>query len=229
MSVAKQNCRWHYQADVNQLIGDLRDRIAVLAENSIKEKGFFTIVLAGGSTPKMLYQQLISLPTDWSRWQIYFGDERCLPIGHIDRNDTMAKQAWLNHISMPKENIHSIHAEKMHLGAVEYSALVNQVNQFDLVLLGLGEDGHTASLFPNDQSGMLVVAPSAVLIDHAPKPPSRRISLSAQRLGGADAVWFLATGVSKREALLAWRAGESIPAATINCENGIDIFTDQAF
>jgi 6-phosphogluconolactonase len=229
MSAAKQIYRWHYQADVNQLIFDLRNRIAALAEKSIKDKGIFTVVLAGGSTPKMLYQQLISLQTDWSCWRIYFGDERCLPVGHADRNDTMVKQAWLNHINIPIENIHSIHADKMQIGAVDYSALVNQVTHFDLVLLGLGEDGHTASLFPHDQSGMLVDSPVAVFIDHAPKPPSQRISLSAQRLGGAEAVWFLATGLSKREALLGWRAGESIPASTINCEKGVDIFTDQLF
>jgi 6-phosphogluconolactonase len=228
MAVAKQICRWHVQADVNQLVSDLRYRIAALAEKSIKEKGVFTIVLAGGSTPKMLYQQLIDLKTDWSRWQIYFGDERCLPVESADRNDTMAKKAWLNHVNIPTESIHSIDAEQKHLGAVDYSALVNQVNRFNLVLLGLGEDGHTASLFPGDLSGMLENAPSALLINNAPKPPAQRISLSARRLAQSDAVWFLATGATKREVLSDWKAGESIPAEKIICKNGVDIFTDQS-
>ena len=88
------------------LVDALCARIARLAAQCCDERGYFTIVLAGGSTPRELYQQLRHLVADWQCWHIYFGDERCLPAGHPDRNDSMAAVAWLDHVAIPPPHIH---------------------------------------------------------------------------------------------------------------------------
>jgi 6-phosphogluconolactonase len=225
--VAQQITRWHYQPDTQRLLMDLSASIGDCARQAINLRGVFSIVLAGGSTPKALYQLLPSLDTDWTRWQIYFGDERCLPMGDTDRNDTMAMQSWLEKVPIPAARIHCIAAEQFHQAAINYSALLEFVDIFDLVLLGVGEDGHTASLFPGDNTGFSHTAADALFVTDSPKPPSQRITLSALRLSRADAVWFLATGEGKREILQRWRSGEELPVAKIMPFAGVDIFTDQ--
>ncbi len=207
------------QASLNQAA---LEKIIALAEPSIKTRGQFHIVLAGGSTPKKVYTMLKNIKTDWHKWQIYFGDERCLDSDHKDRNSTMAFEAWLNHIDIPMQNIHAIPAE---LGPVEgahlYNQTLSQVDDFDLVLLGLGEDAHTASLFPGHSWDNNV---DALAVFDAPKPPPLRISMSPARLSRSKSVLFLVSGKEKQTAINQWKAGDLIPASTVTCNNGVDVF-----
>ena len=203
---------------------DVVTGITQLASQCIRQQGLFRIVLTGGNTPRPIYRELRTIDTDWAAWQIYFGDERCLPRGDPDRNDTMARDTWLTHVPIPAEQIHAIPAELgAESGARVYGALLTGVERFDLVLLGLGEDGHIASLFPGhpqDDHAMVVA------VHDAPKPPPDRISLSASTLSRADQVWFLVIGEGKREALKNWYRQQTIPACTIRPAQGVDIFTD---
>lgn len=226
MDCEAQIRRWHIESDNDVLINDLTSRIAQLSEETIKSNGFFSMVLAGGSTPKTFYEQLIHLNTDWSCWKIYFGDERCLPTNHPDRNDTMATKAWLNHIDIPAQNIFPIAAENGADGAKAYANVIRNVDYFDLVLLGVGEDGHTASLFPNDYSGIKENSPDVLAVFDAPKFPLERISLSAKCLSRGRNVWFLALGWPKYDALDRWAKGEALPVSYIKPKAGVDIFTD---
>ena len=107
--------------------------------------------------------------------------------------------------------------------AAQYTYSLQDVGPFDLVLLGLGEDGHTASLFPGDDWGSDTDAPDALAIAGAPKPPAERVSLSAARLRRARNVLFLVTGASKREAVARWRRGDTLPAAAIRPAAGVDV------
>ncbi len=198
------------------------ERVVALSDSSIKAQGQFHLVLAGGSTPKNVYTLLKNINTDWHKWHIYFGDERCLDSTHQDRNSTMAFEAWLNHIDIPTQNIHTIPAE---LGPVEganlYNETLSKVGDFDLVLLGLGEDAHTASLFPGhrwDNNS------DALAVFDAPKPPPLRISMSPARLSRSKSVLFLVSGKEKQTAINQWKAGDLIPASTITCNNGVDVF-----
>jgi 6-phosphogluconolactonase len=141
----------------------------------------------------------------------------------------MASQAWLEHVGIPAAQIHVIHAE---LGAEEaaslYAATIESLEMFDLVLLGLGQDGHTASLFPGQICGAESHQPAVLAVHQAPKPPADRVSLSAWRLSATSRVWFLVTGADKAPAVRQWRSGVGIPAAAIKPVGGVDVWADIA-
>ena len=215
--------RWHIFDDFETLADDLITRLSHCASEAIAERGAFSIVLAGGHTPQALYRELPEVATDWRSWFVYFGDERCLPRGDAERNDSMARRSWLDHVPIPAQQIFSVPAELgADAGAQAYADTLAGVPAFDVVLLGLGEDGHTASLFP----GLPPCAAAACAVHGAPKPPRQRISMGAARLGAARDVWFLVSGEGKREALQALRGGAAIPAASVKPAAGVDIFTD---
>jgi 6-phosphogluconolactonase len=161
----------------------------------------------------LAYGLLARAEADWSRWQLWYGDERCLPVDDPERNSVMADRVWLRDSSIPRADIHPIPAELgAETAAAAYAELIAPVLLFDLVLLGMGEDGHTASLFPGQRHDPgQTVHP----VHDAPKPPPDRVSLSATVLGRARGVLMLVTGAGKREALARWRAGEALPIATI--------------
>lgn len=190
-------------------------RIAELASQAIAVRGVFHIALAGGETPRRCYEKLRRLAIDWPHVQIYFGDERCLPDGDPQRNDTMVRDALLAHVAIPPANIHAMSAE---LGAREasdrYEAVLDSVALFDLVLLGMGEDGHTASLFPDNPASASAAA--VVPVFGAPKPPAERVSLGMNTLNAARQKIFLVAGAGKREALERILKGALLPAACIN-------------
>ncbi|HID48483.1 MAG TPA: 6-phosphogluconolactonase, partial [Chromatiales bacterium] len=193
----------------------------------LRRRGRFRIVLSGGTTPRTIYRSLREGETDWTGWHVYFGDERCLPAGDPGRNDHMAREAWLDHVPVPGAQIHSIPAERgSEAGARAYGELLDAVDVFDLVLLGLGEDGHTASLFPGHPPGAEPEAPAVLAVHDAPKPPPERISLSARRLSASRRVWFLVSGAGKADALAAWQRGDDIPARYVCPPAGVDIYTD---
>jgi 6-phosphogluconolactonase len=110
--------------------------------------------------------------------------------------------------------------------AQQYSTVLRAVGDFDLVLLGIGEDGHTASLFPGHDWGAAPGSPDTLAVFDAPKPPPQRVSLSAARLSRARQVIFLVSGESKRKAVEAWRAGKDIPAQAIRPAAGVDVLVE---
>lgn len=221
--------RWQVFPDVAVLAGEAAALILDAARQSIAARGVFHLVLAGGNTPKGAYERLRECGANWAKWQIYFGDERCLPRGDPGRNDTMVRRVWLDHIRIPPVNIHPIPAEHgAEKGAQRYAEILRRVPEFDLVLLGLGEDGHTASLFPGQQYGLEKDDMVAVAVRMAPKPPRERVSLSAMRLSRARRVLFLVGGDAKREAVKMWRAGADIPARRITPAQGVDVYVDRA-
>lgn len=220
-----QTCRWHPFDSALELEQAAIAEILLAARHAINSRGAFHIVLAGGTTPRKVYEALRDAKTEWQAWHVYFGDERCLPSDHAERNSRMATLAWLAHVAIPAAQIHPIPAEEAaSVAAEKYARVVNKVGLFDLVLLGLGEDGHTASLFPDHDWGSGEDAQCTLTVLDAPKPPPQRVSLSARRLSDARQVIFLVTGSGKAEAVKNWRSGISVPAAAITPANGVDIF-----
>lgn len=222
-----QRCRWHPQADRAALQRTALMRILEADAAARQQRGEFHLVLAGGETPRDIYRLLGAVSADWAAWHIYFGDERCLPPDDPARNSRMAGYAWLDHVPIPPRQIHPIPGE---LGAVQaaaaYEETLRTVGRFDLVLLGLGEDGHTASLFPGQDwrraPGDLDVLP----IYDAPKAPPQRVSLSPARLARTRQLIFLVDGRSKRQAVADWRAGKDIPARHIAPPGGVDVLVE---
>lgn len=222
LNTSLSNTRWHTfqsQRDINHAAVS---RILQAAEQAIAKYGSFLIVLAGGSTPKSVYQLLSKASADWANWHIYHNDDRCLPIDNAERNSKMARDVWLSHVAIPQNQIHDIPTELGNVeGAKAYAKTLQGVRAFDLVILGLGEDGHTASLFPNqtvDNSA------DVVPVFNAPKPPADRVTMSQNRLNKTHEVLFLVTGSGKQEALDNWRKGVKIPATLIAPENGVDVY-----
>lgn len=219
------NNRWHTLETADQVALAAYEQILKSAEQAIADHGTFKLVLAGGSTPEKVYRLLAHADADWSKWYIYYGDERCLPADHADRNSLMATSAFLEKVAIPNVQIFTIPAE---LGpepaAKKYQQIVASALPFDMVLLGMGEDGHTASLFPGHQYQEKELAHA---VYNSPKPPPERVSISAKALSNTQQLIFLITGANKQEAVKNWRSGQDLPVATIVPENPIDIYIDK--
>ncbi|MBA0014424.1 MAG: 6-phosphogluconolactonase [Nitrosospira sp.] len=225
--VAPTPYRWHTASNLQDLHDAALTAILDSAMLAIRQRGAFHLVISGGETPRKIYQQLRTAQADWSKWHIYFSDERCLPTTDKNRNSRMAGEAWLDLVPIPESQIYIIPTEiGAPQSALRYAAILSTVKMFDLVLLGLGEDGHTASLFPNHDWGDKPDSPNTLAVINAPKPPSERVSLSATRLSHSRGVLFIVAGESKRNAVAKWRHGENIPAQAIVPEAGVDILIE---
>ena len=208
---------WRVFSDPEALVARLADALCGEADRAIAAHGAFHLVLAGGSTPLALYRALAQRNAGDAHWHLWYGDERCLPEGHRERNSRLIETAWLAASRIPPENRRPIPAE---LGATQaadlYAGRLKDVADFDVVLLGMGEDGHTASLFPQHDWGVSQEALDVLAVHDAPKPPLERVSLSAARLSRSSRVWFVITGSGKRTAVAHWKAGEALPVAHVH-------------
>ena len=170
-----------------------------------------TFALAGGSTPRACYERLSADSLPWGRVVVLFGDERCVAPEDAESNFRMAREALLDRVAPL-----TVHRMPGELGpeaaAALYSAVVDSLRPLDLVLLGVGEDGHTASLFPGHPE--VGARGSAVGVRAAPKPPADRVSLTLEVLREARRVLVLATGAGKRDAVARARRGE-VPSGMI--------------
>ncbi|MDX1735595.1 MAG: 6-phosphogluconolactonase [Halioglobus sp.] len=193
------------------------------AAASISARGRFVLALCGGRTPERLYRRLAEADEDWDRWHLVYGDERCLPCHHEDRNSTLVTRCWLDAIDFPSENHHVPEVELgSDVAAARYAAAIETLLPLDMALLGIGEDGHTASLFPGHTHPFHSVVP----VHDAPKPPAQRISLSYATLCDAAAVCFLVTGAAKHDALRRCLQGDDLPAARIRGKTRTTLVTD---
>ena len=193
------------------------------AKIAIKEKGSFSLVLSGGTTPVNVYKLLAKEQVNFDKWHIYFGDERCFPLDHLERNSNIAKSTWLSKVNILKSNIFIIPAELGNSeGALAYEKLLDKKKPFDLVMLGLGDDGHIASLFPSHQWDN---SKQVVSVSNSPKAPSDRISLTPSRLSNTQDVLFLISGKNKVNAFKQWKEGVDLPANLISAKNKILIMT----
>jgi 6-phosphogluconolactonase len=193
----------HVFASVNELYQAAALDFQTRASQAIAARGRFCVALAGGSTPKGVYAALAQLDAvPWSNIQLFWGDERCVPPDHLDSNFGMARETLLDHIAIPHENIHRIKGELGTTAAtLEYQSqlevIFDGVPVFDLIHLGLGFDGHTASLFP----GQTTLENPAFVLEAFPNPDLSpqvaRVSLGLTTINAARAVQFFVTGAGK--------------------------------
>ncbi|MBI3431588.1 MAG: 6-phosphogluconolactonase [Hydrogenophilales bacterium] len=216
-------------ADATSLVRALADALCVEADAAIAARGAFHLVLAGGNTPRALYAELARRGAGDARWYIWYGDERCLPASDPGRNSAMVEAAWLASSNIPEEHRWPVPAEYgASEGATVYADWLGRVGEFDVVLLGMGEDGHTASLFPGHDWGEVSGSPDVLAVQGAPKPPTERVSLSAERLNRSRKLWFVIAGAVKHAALARWRQGERLPVGAVHGKVETVVWLDAA-
>ncbi len=190
-------------ADRPALVARSLELVQARIRTAVAEHGRCTIALAGGSTPKPLYEGLAQLNLPWSNIHIFWGDERYVPIDHPDSNAGMAKAAWLDQVPIPTTQIHIMptHLADPAEAANAYEALLQDLlgyqPTFDIVLLGMGDDGHTLSLFPHTAA----VNVSDRLVTVGNKDGAPRITLTAPVVNQSRCVLFLVSGSNKQAAL----------------------------
>ena len=211
------------------------------AKRAIAERGRFTVALAGGSTPRATYEMLAqeyprgnSEDLDWDRVHVFFGDERTVPADHEDSNYRMAKEALLDHV--PVGDVHRMRGELPPEEAAEayeeelQGFFGEELPRLDLILLGMGPDGHTASLFP--ETSALEVHDRLVVANPVLELETTRITLTVPVINAARAVFFLVAGEGKAEALREVLAGDAdpreYPASLIRPQGGPEWMLDRA-
>src|SRR6266852_2090694 len=192
-----------------------------IASESIVTRGLFTIALSGGTTPRTLYGLLGSEPyrsqIDWALVHIFWSDERCVPPDSPDSNYHMAHEVLLSQIPIPVQQVHYMPADQPDRYAASQAYAeemqrtfgTNGITGFDLIQLGMGLEGHTASLFPHQAS--LHEQQRLVIPVTVPKPPPERLTFTPPLLNAAGHVLFLVTGSDKADALKAVIEGEYQP------------------
>jgi 6-phosphogluconolactonase len=172
------------------------------ASDAITAHGAFRIALSGGSIGPLFFPSLARLPLDWSRVDFFWADERAVPPNHADSNFAAADRLWLTPAGVPPERVHRMHAEDPDLrrAAEAYAAELRRVAgtppALDFALLGVGPDGHVASLFPG-HAALGEEEEAVVPIEDAPKPPPRRLTLTLPVLAGAARLVVTAEGEAK--------------------------------
>lgn len=218
--------------DPAALAQDAAKRVVATAEEAVARCGHFTVALAGGSTPKRLYLLLATEPyrtrLPWRETHVFWGDERAVPPAHSDSNFGIARTALLSRVPIPTNQVHRMQAERTDLdaAAVEYEAEIamafaaqpsDEPPAFDLILLGLGPDGHTASLFPYTQA--LQERRRWVAPNYIPTLQANRLTLTTPILNRAAMILFLVSGADKAAVFQAVLEGppdpERLPAQLI--------------
>jgi 6-phosphogluconolactonase len=198
----------------DELACEAADFVVWLGEQALARHGRFRLALSGGSTPKALYG-LLAGPTltkrlDWSRASFFFGDERCVPPDHADSNFRMASETLLKPLRIAQDRVFRMagdeepeKAARQYEGTIreEFGVAAPAWPSFDLILLGLGDDGHTASLFPGTQASN--ERERLVVSSHAPQGVTQRLTFTAPLINHAQTVVFLVSGTSKAPAVRA--------------------------
>lgn len=209
-------------ADATALAQDVASRF-VAQLTSLQRAGHRpSVVLTGGTIAADMYAAIEGTGVDWANIDFYWGDERFVPDGHPDRNDRAAKEAFLNRLAVPATGIHSMPAHDCSLSTAEAADSYAQVlpeARFDLVLLGMGPDGHIASLFPGFTQLQETERRVVEVLD-SPKPPSVRLTMTLPTLNHADSVWLLVSGAAKAAAVATALADTAeLPAGQVTGRN----------
>jgi 6-phosphogluconolactonase len=218
-------------ADADILAAAAAARLVTRIVDAQAARGWASVVLTGGRTGNAVLAQLNASPArdaiDWQRIDLYWGDERFLPAGDPERNETQARDALLDHIPVPAQRVHVIEPSDGRFGddpdaaAAAYAALLAaaggaaKVPTFDVCLVGVGEEGHTLSVFP-DSPAVHETELTVVAVRDCPKPPPTRVSLTLSAIRHSAEVWLMTTGAAKADAVATALSGASeveLPAA----------------
>jgi 6-phosphogluconolactonase len=225
----------HVHADPDELAATLAARLVSRLVDAQAARGQAGVVLTGGGTGTAVLAALAASTgrdaIDWDRLDVWWGDERFLPSGHPERNETQARAALLDSVPIPPERVHPFPAsdgpdgDDPEAAAERYAASLRaaahpgqDLPHLDVLLLGVGPDGHVASIFPESPAAHEVER-TVVAVHGSPKPPPTRLTLTFPAINSADEVWLAATGAEKADAVglaLAGAGPVQIPAAGVH-------------
>jgi 6-phosphogluconolactonase len=193
--------------NLDALVQRSLELILTKVHEAVAERGIFTIALSGGSTPKPLYEAIAAQDLPWDKIHVFWGDERYVPPDHPDSNEGMARQAWLDRVAIPPANIHPMPtdaddptvAAQTHEQQLQefFKSSPGEFPSLDVILLGMGDDGHTASLFPHTNA--LQVRDRLITVGNKSGQP--RITFTAPLINQARCVMFMVAGANKQAAL----------------------------
>ena len=223
--------RIDYFSSAEEMYAAAAKLICKSAEKAISYSGNFALALAGGGTPLPLYRKLLDLPFPWDKTDFFWGDERCVDKLDARSNYGNAVKAFLDRIPVAEKNIHRIKTELPPKEAAisyakelsEFKNRTGRAKLFDLVLLGMGEDGHTASLFPGsealiEKNKLVVAVPPPV----SAEPAVERVTLTYPAIADSETVLFMIKGKSKKDLLA---SGKSIPASRVSSKEVVWLIT----
>jgi 6-phosphogluconolactonase len=210
--------RIDYFPDAEKMYDSAAKLICKSAEKAISYSESFVLVLAGGETPLALYRKLLNLPFPWDKTDFFWSDERCVNKLDSRSNYGNAMKAFLEQAPIVQENVHRIKTElSPELAAVSYAKELDEFKKrsgrkklFDLVLLGMGEDGHTASLFPGSEA---LNETEKLVVEVRQQAVIPRVTLTYPAIADSEMVLFMIKGKKKKELL---KSGKNIPAAVVN-------------
>jgi 6-phosphogluconolactonase len=229
--------------DKAALFASVATRFITKMADILHEQGHAHVVLSGGEAGTAVLEAINASPErdtlNWAKIDLWWGDERWEPHGHGDRNEVQARAALLDHIDIPAANVHAFPASDAGLDideaadryAAELKAMAapgSLIPQFDLTFLGVGRDGHIASLFPHLQ-GIRENDVAVIAVLNSPKPPAERISLTRWVLNSSERIWLVVSGTDKASALglaLAGASRDEVPVAGIRGRHYTDFFVD---
>ena len=202
--------QWNVSQNKKQASEAAADYIFAKAVSLLKEKDRCNIALPGGESPAHCLKYLAGKKLNWDKIHWYLGDERCYPPGHENRNDVMIEKNLWSLINAPSENKHVIKSELGAEAAADiYSREIINSGGIDIILLGMGEDGHTASLFPGNEA--LLESKPVVPVHDSPKEPLDRVSLSKKTISEIQNKCVLVFGKEKARTISATKKGENFP------------------
>lgn len=229
--------------DKAALVDSVANRFLTKIVDIVHEQGHAHVVLTGGSVGTGVLEAINASPdrdtVNWAKIDFWWGDERWVPRQHADRNEGQARAALLDHIDIPAANVHAFPAsddgieldEAADRYAAELAAFAapeSEIPLFDVTFLGVGPDGHVASLFPHMQ-GIRENERSVIAVLNSPKPPPERLSLTRWVLNSSERIWLVVAGSDKASALglaLAGASRDEVPVAGIRGRHYTDFFVD---
>ncbi|THG35252.1 6-phosphogluconolactonase [Glaciibacter flavus] len=229
-------------ASTEELAASVAARFITKTVDILDDLGSATIVLTGGRVGTAVLAAVNASPArdsiDWSRVSFWWGDERWLPRDDDERNEKQARDALLDHIAVPPENVHPFPATndgiELDAAASRYEAELaahgdeSGMPRFDITFLGVGPDGHIASLFPH-RSGISIDDCAVIPVRNSPKPPPERLSLTRPALNASERIWLVLAGADKASALglaLAGASRDEVPVAGIKGRKRTVFFVD---
>ena len=213
-------------ADAEDVAQATAARLLLRIGDVLAHRGRADVVLTGGTVGIATLEAAAASPLaraiDWTAVHVWWGDERFVDSGDPDRNEGQAQGALLAHLPLPEDNIHRMGSSTEHASVEEAAAhYATQLDaagspQFDVLMLGLGPDGHVASLFP-DHPGYAATGASAIAVHDSPKPPPTRVSLSLETINRAREVWVVAAGAAKADVVARGVHGDvALPGAAVH-------------